>query len=159
MSPNHYLVSLPSASSCHHCSHQARWLSLSKVSHPRAPEICVFYLIHDESKTHIQKGYHWKKATIALVFRKCNSWLVSKPDQFFIPFLYINISTGERMVMQTSDTKPLQKSVHGKVGNDEVSSVSRQIELQSDSDTNAFSDILKRIRIIHEKCPKCLLLH
>ena len=91
--------------------------------------------------------------------------LVSKSDHIFIPFLCINISTGERMVRQTSattttrDTKPLQKSVNGKVGNHEVSSVSPLGGLQSDSDSNVFSDILKKIRIIHEKCPKCLLLH
>ena len=90
--------------------------------------------------------------------------LVSKQDQFFIPFLCIGISTGERMVRQTSattatpDTKSLQKSVDGKVSNHEVSSASPLGGLQSDSESIAFSDMLKKIRIIHEKCPKCLLL-
>ena len=68
------------------------------------------------------------------------------------------------MVRQTSattttpDTKSLQKSVDGKVSNHEASSASPLGGLQSDSDSNFFSDILKKIRIIHEKCPKCLLL-
>ena len=68
------------------------------------------------------------------------------------------------MVRQTSattatpDTKSLQKSVDGKVSNHEVSSASPLGGLQSDSDSIAFSDMLKKIRIIHEKCPKCLLL-
>ena len=159
MSPIHYPVSLPSACSCHHCSHQSRWVTISKVSHPRAPEICVFQRIHDESKTHIQKGHHWKTATFTLVFNKCSSWLVSKSHQFVIPCLCINISTGKRMVIQTSDTEPLQKSISGKVGNQEKSSVSPRGGLQSDSNSKAFSDMLKKIRIIHEKCPKCLLLH
>ena len=59
----------------------------------------------------------------------------------------------------TSDTKPIQKSINGKVGNHEVSSVSPAGGLQSDSNSNVFSNMLKKIRIIHEKCPKCLLLH
>ena len=69
------------------------------------------------------------------------------------------------MVRQTSattttpDTKSLQKSIDGKVSNQEVSSASPLGGLQSDSDSIAFSDMLKKIRIIHEKCPKCLLLH
>ena len=92
-------------------------------------------------------------------------WLVSKYYQFIIPFLFISISTGERMIRHisatttTSDTNPIQKNIGWKVGNHEVSSVSPLGGLQSDSNSNVFSDMLKKIRIIHEKCPKCLLLH
>ena len=92
-------------------------------------------------------------------------FLVSKYYQFFIPFLFISMSTGERMVRQisattaTQNTKSLQKSVDGKVGKHDVSSASPLGGLQPDSDSNVFSDILKKIRIIHQKCPKCLLFH
>ena len=94
MNPIVYPVSLSSACSCHHCSHQARWLSLSKVSHLRAPEICGLQRIHDETNSHIQKGHHWKTATITLVFSKCNCWLVNKIN--FSSLSYVSAYQQER---------------------------------------------------------------
>ena len=107
MSPNHYLVSLPSASSCHHCSHQARWLSLSKVSHPCALEICGLQRIY-ESNFHIQKGHHWKTATITLCFSKCNSWLVNIIN--FSSLSYLSACQQEREWSDKSQPQPLPRT-------------------------------------------------
>ena len=49
--------------------------------------------------------------------------------------------------------------ISGKVRNNEKPPVSLSAAQHSDSNSNAFSDMLKKIRMMNEMCPKCLMPH
>ena len=56
-------------------------------------------------------------------------------------------------------TTPTDISYSGKIRGHERPSVSSSATQHSDSNSNTFSNMWKKIRMINEKCPRCLMPH